>query len=303
MKHYLYIALKGFCMGAADVVPGVSGGTMALILGIYTRLLEAIRAFDLALVRLLLKAKIVRAFQHVDAQLLVPLGIGLFAALMFFTRVVPLPKLIVSHPELVYGVFFGLVTASIVILLREFRTLKGSVAILVIAGAAFGWTVVNLVPVNTPDDAWFIFLSGSVAISAMMLPGISGSFVLLILNKYAYVFDAIGQFDFAVIIPFGLGIVTGVLLFSRLLVWLLHHFYERTLAFITGILLGSLWILWPFQERVYEVVRAKERLVSSAPTLPGELDAMVFASIALVGVGATLVFVIDRLARRPGASV
>jgi len=303
MKHYLYIALKGFCMGAADVVPGVSGGTMALILGIYTRLLEAIRAFDLALVRLLLKAKIVRAFQHVDAQLLVPLGIGLFAALMFFTRVVPLPKLIVSHPELVYGVFFGLVTASIVILLREFRTLKGSVAILVIAGAAFGWTVGNLVPVNTPDDAWFIFLSGSVAISAMMLPGISGSFVLLILNKYAYVFDAIGQFDFAVIIPFGLGIVTGVLLFSRLLVWLLHHFYERTLAFVTGILLGSLWILWPFQERVYEVVRAKERLVSSAPTLPGELDAMVFASIALVGVGATLVFVIDRLARRPGASV
>jgi putative membrane protein len=290
-------------MGAADVVPGVSGGTMALILGVYTRLLEAIRSFDLALVRLVLRAKLVQAFQHVDGRLLVPLGIGLFAALMFFTRVVPLPKLIVSHPELVYAVFFGLVSASIVILLREFRALKGPVAVLVIAGAAFGWTVVNLVPVNTPDDAWFIFLSGSVAISAMMLPGISGSFVLLILNKYAYVFDAIGQFDFAVIVPFGLGIVTGVLLFSRLLVWLLHHFYERTLAFITGILLGSLWVLWPFQQRVYEVVRAKERLVSSAPTLPGELDAMVLASFALVGAGAMLVFVIERLARRTGASV
>lgn len=289
-------------MGAADVVPGVSGGTMALILGIYTCLLEAIRAFDIALLRLLLKGKIAQGFKHVDGHLLVPLGIGLFAALMFFTRVVPLPKLILSHPELVYGLFFGLVSASIVVLLREFPTLKGTAALLVIAGAAFGWTVVNLVPVNTPDDAWFIFLSGGVAISAMMLPGISGSFVLLILNKYAYVFDAIGQFNFAVIIPFGLGIVTGVLLFSRALVWLLHHFYERTLAFVTGILLGSLWILWPFQERVYEVVRAKQRLVSSHPTLPVALDAMVLASFGFVAAGITLVFVVERIARRHGAT-
>ena len=129
---------KGFCMGAADVVPGVSGGTMAFILGIYRRLIEAVRAFDATLVRLLLAGRFRRASAHVDLALLVPLGLGIFAALMFFTRVVPLPRLIASHPELVYGLFFGLIVASVVVLFRSLDGVRTTEWAAVFAGVAPG---------------------------------------------------------------------------------------------------------------------------------------------------------------------
>lgn len=284
-------------MGSADIIPGVSGGTMALILGIYERLLEAIRSFDRAWLADLVRLRIAAALGRNDLEFLLPLAVGIVLALLFFTRVVPLPTLIITHPELVYGLFFGLILASIVVLMREVERYGPKEILLTVLGAVLGFTVVNLVPVSTPTAAWFIFLCGFVAISAMLLPGISGSFILLILGKYAYIIDALGAFDVPVILAFALGALSGLVAFSRAIVWLLHRYHQATLLVIKGILIGSLWVIWPFQDRVYETVRGKQRLVGASPVWPEALDATVLAGAALAVAGFALVLVIHRLSR------
>lgn len=285
-------------MGAADVVPGVSGGTMALILGIYGRLLTAIRRVDLEFAGLLARWRPAEAARRIDLPFLLAVGAGIFAALMFFTRVVPLPRLIITHPELVYGLFFGLITASIVVLLKDRRPLSAWRVAWIVLGTLVGLAIVNLVPVDTPTAAWFIFLCGALAISAMILPGVSGSFILLVLQKYAYVFDAVGRLDLAVLVPFGLGCACGLALFSRFLSWLLDRFHDATLLTIIGILTGSLWTIWPFQERVYVLVRGKERLLRSLPALPEQWDATVLGAALLAVAGAAAVLALDAFARR-----
>jgi len=293
-------AVKGFCVGSADIIPGVSGGTMALILGIYERLLMAIRSFDRAWLASLLRLRVGEALARNDLPFLLPLVLGIGLALLFFTRVVPLPALIVTRPELVYGLFFGLILASIAVLMGEVERYGPRQVLTALAGVALGFMIVTLVPVTTPDAPWFIFLCGFVAISAMLLPGISGSFILLILGKYAYIINALGSFDFVVISTFVAGMLTGLVAFSRAIVWLLRRYHQSTLLVIKGILIGSLWIVWPFQERVYETVRGKERLVGSSPVWPDAFDGTVAASLALLLAGFVLVLVIHRLAR-PGA--
>ena len=301
MKAAASTFAKGFCIGAADVVPGVSGATMAFILGIYRRLIEAIRAFDAAFVRLLLARRFRPAIEHVDLAFIVPLGLGIFAALMFFTRVVPLPRLIESQPALVYGLFFGLIVASVAVLLQALEGVRPVEWAVILAGAAAGFGIANLVPASTPDAPWFVALSGALAISAMLLPGVSGAFVLLILRKYAYVFDGIGRLDPGVIIPFGVGVVLGLMAFSRVLAWLLRRWYRTTLLAICGLLVGSLWVVWPFQERRFEIVRGKRRLMSSDPIWPDAADEVTLGAFALMAAGVALVASLHRLARRRGA--
>jgi putative membrane protein len=295
IKHLIVFA-KGFCMGTADVIPGVSGGTMAFILGIYTRLLEAIRAFDWQLLAYLSRRQVRLAIEHVDLVFLLFLGAGIAAALLFFTRVISLPGLLQTHPEQVYGLFFGLIAASVVLLFKSLSQLGSKDVATVLAGIALGWAIVNLVPVETPQESWFLFLSGALAICAMILPGISGAFILLILNKYAYVLDAIGRIDLSVLAPFGLGAVIGLMLFSRVLVWLLHHYYKHMVLGIAGILIGSLWMMWPFQERTYELVRDRPRLVHSAPIWPDEVNMTVLAAIGCMIAGIVVVLSINALA-------
>jgi putative membrane protein len=291
-------AAKGFCMGSADIVPGVSGGTMALILGIYERLLKAIRSFDKDWLTDLLRLRLSAALSRNDIMFLAPLGFGIICAILFFTRVIPLPTLILTRPELIYGLFFGLITASVVVLMKEVEHYGLRQILIVFAGIALGYTIVTLVPVETPTAPWFIFLCGFVAISAMLLPGISGSFILLILGKYAYVINALGTFDLLVIVTFSSGALAGLIVFSRAIVWLLDRYHQATLLLIKGILIGSLWIIWPFQERVYETVRGKEKLLSATPQWPDVLDGTVAASLAFMVFGFLLVMLIHRLASR-----
>ena len=273
-------------MGTADVIPGVSGGTMALLLGIYRRLLESIRSFDVTLLRLIGRRDWRAAVGHVDIALLLPLGLGIFAALMFFTRIISLPGLIESDPEAVFGFFFGLIAVSVGVLIKGLRRFDGVDYGFLGAGVIAGWLVVNIVPVSTPDGAWFIVLSGALAISALILPGISGSFILLILKKYTYILNAIGNFDFAVIVPFALGAALGLIGFSRVLTSLLRHFYQRTLVTIVGVLIGSLWVIWPFRTRTIEVVREKPRIIASNPVWPSDYDATTLVAFALLLLGA-----------------
>ncbi|MDH5191480.1 MAG: DUF368 domain-containing protein [Gammaproteobacteria bacterium] len=293
---------KGFCMGSADIVPGVSGGTMAFILGIYERLLEAIRSFDLKWIRDILRFNIASAIARNDLLFLVSLLTGILFALLFFTKVIPLPALIISHPELVYGLFFGLIIASIIILMQQVGKLNLIDLVILIAGTGLGLIIVNLVPATTPEASWFIFFSGFIAISAMLLPGISGSFILLILGKYAYIINALGDFNFSVILPFVLGCVTGVIAFSRVIVWMLHHYHKQTLLIIKGILIGSLWMIWPWQERTYEIVREKQRLIASTPIMPQTIDTSLLFSISLALIGFMLVMTIHYLSLKKRAS-
>jgi len=285
-------------MGSADIIPGVSGGTMALILGIYERLLNAIRSFDRAWLADILRFRFSQALARNDLLFLLSLGFGIASAIIFFTRVIPLPTLIITHPEIIYGLFFGLILASIVVLMGEVEKYGVKEIIVTIVGIMLGLTIVNLVPVETPTAAWFIFLCGFIAISAMLLPGISGSFILLILGKYAYIINALGEFNLVVILTFGFGALSGLVVFSRIIVWLLNHYHQATLLVIKGILIGSLWMIWPFQERVYEMVRGKERLISTSPVLPDAFNSTVAASLAFLIAGFVLVMVIHRISNR-----
>jgi len=283
LREMPLLYVKAFIIGAADVVPGVSGGTMGLILGIYKRMIDAIKSIDAATIKSLLKFDVKGIFAQVHWKFGLTLMLGIFSALIFFTRVVPLPVFMYSHPEIIYGLFFGLILGSVVLLLADLgkMTLRAFLAILV--GTVAGYWIVTLVPTDTPDNPLFLILTGSISISALILPGISGSFLLLVLQKYDTVMTAIGQLGTMhtldalwILIPFGIGTLLGLGVFSRILSWLLNRYYLVTLCLLIGFMAGSLYIIWPFQEREYiqtestRIVEANSELARqaalSAPT-------------------------------------
>ena len=298
MKQRIILIAKGFCIGTADIIPGVSGGTMAFILGIYREFIAAIKSFDLAVLMALLRLEIREAVARPHFGFIVPLVVGIVAALLFFTRIVQLPQLLLDYPEQIYGLFFGLIGGSILVLLKDLDGIARMELIPVIAGAVSGYIVFNMVPVQTPEAGWFIFLAGALATCAMMLPGISGSFVLLLLNKYAYVFTAIGYFNLSVLLPFAGGILAGLVFFSRLLSWILDRWYRTTVVSITGLLLASLTVIWPFQERIYETVGGDQFLVETHPVFPPGLSLPVLLAFAFIIAGIVIVLFIDHL-RKP----
>ncbi|MDG5767141.1 DUF368 domain-containing protein [Balneolales bacterium ANBcel1] len=260
-----FLYLKGFVMGSADVVPGVSGGTMALILGIYSRLIFGIRSVDLPAIRRLITFQWGEFFEGVHWKFLISVFLGGVSAVYFFTSIVPLPVLMHTHPEIVYGLFFGLISGSIMLLLKAIGDIRWREALIVFIGFLIGLRIVTLVPTSTPETSLFAFLSGSLAITAMVLPGISGSFILLILRQYDHILGNIALLGtdrtieaFMILVPFGLGMIVGLVLFVRLLSWLLKRFHIMTLCLLVGFMAGSLYVVWPYQEREYtEIVLSR----------------------------------------------
>ncbi len=267
VKEAPFLAIKGFLMGSADIVPGVSGGTMALILGIYERLLNAIKSVDGSFFRNLISFKWKAAFSKIHLFFLGVLFFGIFSAAAFFTKVVPLQVYMFTHPEIVYGLFFGLIVGSIYILIKTLERFSFKEVISLVAGIAFGLWIVSLVPADTPDHPAFVFLTGVIAISAMILPGISGSYLLLIMRKYDFLLTNISMLGtedtmtaIINILPFTLGSLFGIALFSRFLSWLLGKFHSQTISVLIGFLIGSLFVIWPYQHRefVEQVREVKE---------------------------------------------
>ena len=297
MKQRIILIAKGFCIGAADIIPGVSGGTMAFILGIYREFIAAIKSFDLAALTALLRLDIRGAVTRPHFGFIIPLFLGIVAALLFFTRVAPLPQWLLDYPEQIYGLFFGLIAGSILVLLRETEAMTGRDYLTLALGAAGGYVVFNLVPVQTPEAGWFIFMAGGLAVCAMMLPGVSGSFVLLILNKYAYIFTAIGYFNVSVLLPFAGGILVGLVFFSRLLSWMLDRYYRVTVLFIIGLLLASLSVIWPFRTRLHEVAGGTPAPVDANPFFMPGLSWPTLISLMLMAAGFIAVQVINRSAK------
>ncbi len=299
---------RGLAMGLAEVVPGVSGGTLALITGIYARLILAVKSFDRGALRHLLARRLADLRDHVAWRFLLLVGIGQAAGIVVFSQF--LPTWTKTHPELVYGAFFGLIVGSIILIGRDVlrRGLTWRVGLAALGGLGLGLAVVTAVPPEgTPDAPWFLFVCGCIAISAMILPGISGSFVLLILRKYEVVIGAVGTVTrlgegagaalVNVLLPFALGCVVGVVTFSRFLSYLFKRAEQATLSCMVGVMAGSLWVIWPFQEREYAVVRGKEKLLSSTPVWPGD-DAPLLATVLLLVAALGAVLLMDAVARR-----
>lgn len=268
-REFPFLLIKGFLMGSADIVPGVSGGTMALIVGIYSRLINAIRSFDFEFIKRLFTFKIKAAARDVDWKFLVMLLFGIGCAVLFFTRVVPLQVYMFTDPEIVFGLFFGLILGSIFILSKAIDGFNWLHALMILVGVGIGFWVVTLVPTETPDNPFFVFLSGSIAICAMILPGISGSYILLILRKYDFILSQVSKLGTAetvngllALLPFVLGAIFGIVIFSRILSWLLDRYESQTLAVLIGFLIGSLYVIWPYQNRSYTQIIVKQKVVS-----------------------------------------
>ena len=249
LKDYAVLMLKGMGMGAADVVPGVSGGTIAFIVGIYDELINSIKSINLESLKLFFSGKWATFWKKINGNflffLLAGIGISVFSLAKLITW------LLVNQPILVWSFFFGLVLASTWFVskdIKEWKSWKTWVAFVIGAVVAFYITVAT--PAETPSNLLFIFLCGAIAICAMILPGISGSFILVLLGKYFFIMDAVKTLDVVVIAVFGAGVCIGITSFSHILSYALAHFRNITLAVLTGFMLGSLNKVWPWKEVV-----------------------------------------------------
>lgn len=291
------LVLRGICMGTADVIPGVSGGTIALIMGIYDELVGTIAAIDQRVVGALVRGRIAEALRLVNAAFLIPLLFGIGLAIASLAKLIT--WLLATHPQPVWGFFTGLILASALFVARQVAGWGGVQWGLTVLGVAIGYGVTMLVPVETGTESYKFVLAGMVAICAMILPGISGSFLLVVMGKYHQVFTAVHERDLAIIAFFGLGAIIGLLGFSRLLKRLLARFHAETMALLVGLMLGSLRKVWPFRHVLEEkVIGSKVRVLRDECVWPQEYSGEVLLSFALIVAGAVLVLVLERLGRK-----
>lgn len=245
IKKYSLTYFKGMAMGAADIVPGVSGGSIALIAGIYQELLDSINSFSLKNLKLLPKGEFKAFYKSVNGTFLLSLLLGILSSIFLLSRVIT--YLMSEHPIPLWSFFTGLILVSAFLILKEIKRWHLGVIVAVLIGTAFAWWVTNLPPTTTPDALWFTFISGSIAICAMILPGISGSFILLILGQYEGILLAVTERDFLKLFVFAAGCAVGILSFSRVVSWLLRKYHSATIGLLSGFMLGSVNELWPWK--------------------------------------------------------
>lgn len=253
-REALLLSLKGACMGAADTVPGVSGGTIALITGIYEQLLAAIRSADQTVISRLVHLDVAGAVAHLHTRFLLFLFSGIAVAVISLARIVS--HFLAFYPVSTWSLFFGLIAASIGSVGRKVDSWGGATVFMFSGGAGFAYILVGLVPAQTPDTLPFVFFSGMLAICAMILPGISGAFILVLLGKYEFMVAALKNpflpVNTIIIAVFAVGCGAGLAVFSRVLKHLLERFRPAVMAFLTGLLAGSLRRIWPWKDGMPE---------------------------------------------------
>lgn len=247
-RNYPLLILKGCAMGAADVVPGVSGGTIAFITGIYEELIESIKSINLQAVKMLASFRFKAFWKHINGNFLfsVLLGIGI----SIFSLAKLMTWLLENHPIYIWSFFFGLIIASSVLVAKEIRNWNIGTVCALIIGAIVAYVITIMSPSETPNTWWFIILSGAIAICAMILPGISGAFILLLMGKYAYILTAVSTLNIGVILLFAIGAIAGITSFSHLLSWLMKNYHTATVATLTGFMVGSLNKVWPWKRTI-----------------------------------------------------
>lgn len=299
LSEYAGLVARGFVMGSADVVPGVSGGTMAFILGIYEELIESIRAAACApFWKALIGLRIPEALKAVNAGFLVALLSGILLAVLSLAK--GLEWLLINQPVYLWSFFFGLVLASIWTVSMRIPRWSPLLVGAVLVGTVGAYVLVGLVPLQTPESPWFLFLSGALAICAMILPGISGSFVLVLLGKYQYILGAVNQRDFVTVAIVGAGAVIGLVSFAQVLGWLFKRYHDLAVALLTGLMVGSLRKIWPWKEVLASITDRHGAIIPTveANVLPASFGSEVVFALGLAVAGFVLVLLLDRLANQ-----
>ncbi|GAB4318825.1 MAG: DUF368 domain-containing protein [Bacteroidales bacterium] len=260
LKSYLILIVKGIAMGAANVIPGVSGGTIALIIGIFERLIDAIKSFNLTAARLLLKFRFREFAQHTDLGFLVSVFAGVAIAILSLARL--FDYLFEHHPQYIWGYFFGLVLASVWFVGKTVTRWSVPVWITFFVGTAIAVWITLMNPASENSSVIYLLLCGVVAVCSMILPGLSGSFVLILMGNYQLVMiDAVNELNLRILIPVVIGAAGGLLGFSHLLSWVFKRYRNETISLLTGFILGSVSILWPWQRAVYLTDDAGEMIM------------------------------------------
>jgi putative membrane protein len=288
---YLGLVARGFAMGASDIVPGVSGGTMALILGIYEELIQSVRGvLNREAIGHLVRFRIKKALDLIPWPFLLCVAVGIFLAV--FTMSYFLEWVLETHPSLLWAFFFGLVLASIWTVSKRVEQWGVLPVLGLILGAVGTYILVGMVPVQTPNTWWFLFLSGALAISAMVLPGISGAFILVLLGKYQYLLSAVTNRDIVPLLWVIAGAGVGIVTFAQVLGWLFKRYHDTTVAILMGMLIGSLRKIWPWKETLETMIdrHGQEVPIALRNVLPAALTGRVVAAILLAILGLVLIW-------------
>lgn len=297
-SDYLGLVARGFCMGAADIVPGVSGGTMAFILGIYEELIDAIKSVDRRLILTLSRLRFKDAAHILPWRFLLALGSGIVLAILSLARI--LETQLELHPSRVWAFFFGLVLASVVTVSRTVRHWNLVAVCAMLLTLAIGYLLAGAVPVHTPETPWYLLLSGALAICAMILPGISGAFILVLLGKYQFILAAINNRDIITIALVAAGAALGLVSFARIISWLFTKHHDTTVSALTGLMLGSLRKIWPWKATQATSIDPHANIMAHAPAnvFPSVFDHELGLTIGVALIGFVVILVIARLAQR-----
>lgn len=309
LLDYGGLVMRGIAMGASDIVPGVSGGTMAFILGIYEELINSIRMIGQPkFLRAVFRLQILDALELLNWKFLLSVAVGIGLAILTLAH--GLEWLLINQPVLLWSFFFGLVVASVITVSQRIPRWSPTLAVSLVLGALGAYLLVGLVPARTPETWWFLFVSGVLAICAMILPGISGAFILVLLGKYQYILGAVTGRDFVTLGLVAAGAAVGIVTFAQILGWLFKRYHDATVAVLTGLMVGSLRKVWPWKLDVAWVTDATGSVVLDSHGVPivarqanilpdfgssaGLLEFGTAAGLALLGFG--VILVIERLA-------
>ncbi len=298
LLQYVIVTLKGMAMGAADVVPGVSGGTIAFISGIYEELITSINNVNFSLFKIWKKDGFKAAWEQLNGNFLLALFLGIFISLFSLATLVS--WLLENEPILLWSFFFGLVAASVIFVGKEIKNWNAAAIIGLIIGAIVAYFITTLPPSGNSDSLLFLFFSGALAVCAMILPGISGAFILVLLGSYKTILDAVHERNITLIAIVGAGAIFGLLSFAKLLKWMFNNYKNITLAVLTGFILGSLNKIWPWK-RILETrtIGEKEIIIDEnvSPFAFAGDNQLIYALIAAI-IGFSLIFILERTASK-----
>jgi len=290
-KDYLGLTLRGMLIGSSDIVPGVSGGTMAFILGIYDELIDAVRSV-VPFLKNLFRLRWREAFQSLPWGFMLSIGLGIGLAVLSLARF--LHWALEEHPEYIFALFFGLIVASIFIVGKRLSRWSPTNLTATALAALGAFLLIGLAPASTPHTPIFIFLSGAIAIPALILPGVSGAFILVLLGKYHFLLGVLLALDLVTLGIFMFGAATGMVTFSSILRWLLDHYHDLTVAVLIGFMIGALRKVWPWKE--YE--RISEDFLREINILPASMTLEIWAALGLMAIGMIAIIALDRISAR-----
>ncbi|WP_324028065.1 DUF368 domain-containing protein [Maribacter sp. BPC-D8] len=298
LKDYTFISLKGMAMGIAELVPGVSGGTIAFVTGIYEEFITSINNVNLTTLKVLKEEGFKKFWDELNGNFLLALVIGMMISIFSLSKVIA--WLLEEHTIVTWSFFFGLVLASVIFVAKSIKRWNILAIVLFIIGTVGAFYITTLPPSTSSGSLPFIFLSGAIAICAMVLPGISGSFILVLLGSYKTVLEAVNEKDFGIIVTFAFGAAFGILSFARMLKWMFTNYKDATLAVLTGFILGSLNKIWPWKNIIEVIKIGKKEIVVDENISPFAFQGdnqLTFAIVAAV-IGFSLIFILEKSASK-----